>query len=171
MKNSTIILLSVASFFIFGVVGYFVTGLFANTAREKEMTQEDMVTPSQAGQQTSEAFDTITVKDSIVPKDTLVVVDEVKPQIVKVNKLSKSEFQEILNSGDENRGVVGHLKDRISSRCRFSFSGINEDEPTPASYNDILMRINMGTWTSVSVLSASYDEADRMVSARIQVNY
>ena len=172
MKNSTTIILAVSSFLLFGMLGFFVTKLArlnSAVARQANIEVQQDVAPALP--------DTLSVCDSakVEECDTEVAVDtpipEEKPQIIKVNKLFKAEFQEILNSGESELGISHDFKERISPNCRFSFVGLDEDEQAPASYNAIIMMVNLGAWTSVTVLSTGYDVSDRMISAKIQVNY
>ena len=97
---------------------------------------------------------------------------EVKGFYRPVNKVTKDELQQILNSGRSQNAIDADFTNRVSSGCRYEFVGINEDEDAPKSYNEILNRIRMKTWSSVTVLSVAYNnETNKLVRARIQVNY
>ena len=97
---------------------------------------------------------------------------EVKGCYRPVNKVTKEELQQILNSGRAQSAIDADFANRVSSGCRYEFVGINEDEDSPKSYNEILNRIRMKTWSSVTVLSVTHNsETNKLVRARIQVNY
>ncbi len=97
---------------------------------------------------------------------------EVKGFYRPVNKVTKEELQQILNSGRAQSAIDANFPDRVFSGCKYEFVGIHEDEDIPRSYNEILNRIRMRTWSSVTVLSVSHNsETNKLVRARIQVNY
>ena len=92
--------------------------------------------------------------------------------VFKVQKVTASELNQVLNSGDSNAAINANFRNRIAPGCRFVFVGRDESEgDAPISYNDILMRIHLGTWASVSVQSVSYNDADQVSKAVIGVNY
>ena len=91
--------------------------------------------------------------------------------VPEVRRIEASELQTIINSGDAGKASDADFKNRVLPGCRYTFEGLNSDEPLPQSYNDMILRVNMGTWQSVQVLSVSYTPEGRMSSARIKVNY
>lgn len=97
---------------------------------------------------------------------------EVKGCYRPVNKVMKDEFQQILNSGRSQNAIDADFANRVSSGCRYEFVGIDDNEVPPGSYNEIINRIRMRTWSSVTVLSVVHSsETNKLVRARIQVNY
>lgn len=97
---------------------------------------------------------------------------EVRGCYKPVNKVTKEELQTILNSGKSQEAIDADFPNRVSSGCRYEFVGISEDETPPGSYNEIINRIRMRTWSSVTVLSVLHNkESNKLVRAKIQVNY
>ena len=97
---------------------------------------------------------------------------EVKGCYRPVKKITKEEFQQVLNSGRSQNAIDADFSNRVSSGCRYEFVGISGDEDSPKSYNEIIHRIRMKTWSSVTVLSVTHNsENNKLVRARIQVNY
>lgn len=97
---------------------------------------------------------------------------EVKGCYRLVEKVTKDELESIFNSGKSQDAIDADFANRISSGCRYEFVGINEDETPPGSYNEIINRIRMKTWSSVTILSVSHNsETNKLVRAKIQVNY
>lgn len=88
-------------------------------------------------------------------------------KIVKVDKVTVQELSQILNS----RSGWESIKSRVSPGLHFTFDGLSDDESTPASYLEIFNRLNMGSWSSVDVLSVNYSANGLLTSARIKVNY
>jgi hypothetical protein len=87
------------------------------------------------------------------------------------NKVTASEFQSLLLSKDENNANK-LLKGRINNASvSYRFTGINEDEPQPRSYTEIINRLKMGTWSSIQITSVGYDSQGRLNSANITVTY
>ena len=109
------------------------------------------------------------VKDAQGNKSPMVAVDGCR---AKVKPVEASELQGILNSGDSSQAVAADFKNRISSNCRYVFLGRDEDEgDAPRSYNEIINRIKMRTWSSVQVQSVSYNESGKVAKATILVKY
>lgn len=189
MENSTKIALSVLCFLICGVIGFFSsrtikkhtlaenkgkeTAEIIYTATDTEsVTKDAAVILAADSVQVVEGNNAESASDMTEQKEEPVIAVAEERVVQKVKKMSTAELEGILNSGDEYKAIAANCKERMSSRCRYRFKGINEDEENiPMSYNAIIMNISLGTWASVSVLSASYDEDDRMTSADIQVNY
>ena len=97
---------------------------------------------------------------------------EVKGCYRPVNRIMKDELQSVLNSGKSQNAINADFANRVSSGCRYEFVGIESEEVPPGSYNEIINRISMHTWSSVVVLSVAHNsETNKLVRARIQVNY
>lgn len=97
---------------------------------------------------------------------------EVRGCFFLVKAVSKEELQQILNAGKSQNAIDADFSNRVSPGCRFEFVGINPDEDAPQSYNEILNRIRMRTWSSVTVLSVTHSsETNKLIRAKIQVNY
>ena len=92
--------------------------------------------------------------------------------VAKVKSITKEELQRVLNSKDSNKAIEADFKNRVASGCKFTFVGRNEEEgDAPRSYNEIIQRVSMGTWSSVSVTSVSVNGSGKLSSAVIRVNY
>lgn len=89
-----------------------------------------------------------------------------------VDKITKQELQEVLNSGKSEVAKNHNFKERVSSRCKYVFSGRDpaEEGDLPESYNAILSYIPR-VWRSVSIESVSYNDSGQMVKASIHINY
>lgn len=88
-----------------------------------------------------------------------------------IDKITVGELTSILNSGDASKSVRANFKGRVYTSCQYIFEGLNADEDPPVTYLEIINRINMGTWSSVNVISISYTLEGRLSSAVIKVNY
>lgn len=98
-------------------------------------------------------------------------VQEDKP-VYKVDKITKAELEEVLNSGSSDSAISHSFKNRVAANCAFTFSGLDEnDVEVPRSYNDIIMRISLGTWSRVSAISVTYNENDKLKSASFNVEH
>ncbi len=92
--------------------------------------------------------------------------------IFRVNKITREELESVFNSGDASRAAENDFKNRVSSACKYTFNNCKEEESfQPKSYNEILNRIRMKTWSSISVNSISYNEKGQMTKAVLTVNY
>ena len=109
------------------------------------------------------------VKDSRGNKSDYV---QVKGCLLKVKPITKEELQKVLNSKDSNKAIEADFKNRVASGCQFVFTGRNDEEgEAPRSYNEILQRVSMGTWSSVIVQSVSVNSVGKLSKAVIHVNY
>ena len=91
---------------------------------------------------------------------------------IMMKKISAGELQDVLNSGNSSTAQSADFKNRVASNCRYVFSGRDEAEgDAPSSYNEIINRVKMRTWSSISVLSVSYNARGQLSKASIQVNY
>ena len=91
---------------------------------------------------------------------------------IMMKKISTGELQDVLNSGNSSTAQSADFKNRVASNCRYVFSGRDESEgEAPTSYNEIINRVKMRTWASVSVLSVSHNARGQLSKATIQVNY
>ena len=98
---------------------------------------------------------------------------EVSGCVTKVNKITKEELQRVLNTGDSSAAAKADFKNRIKAGCKFTYEGRNESEgDAPMSYNEILQRIKLKTWSSVTVKSVRYNsDSGKLTQATIKVNY
>ena len=113
-------------------------------------------------------------------KNGKVVLEDVKQQtsvqeekaVYKVEKITKAELEEVLNSGSSDSAISHSFKNRVAANCAFKFSGLDEnDVEVPRSYNDIILRISLGTWSRVSAISVTYNENDKLKSASFNVEH
>lgn len=92
--------------------------------------------------------------------------------VIVYEKLTASEIQTALNSGDYIQGDKLDFKNRISRNCSYTFNGLKEDEDKPSSYSEVFNRIGLSTWRSVNVTNVSYDSASNQVTRIVMtVNY
>lgn len=92
--------------------------------------------------------------------------------IPKVNKLTASEYQTIVNSGRASSADTPDFRSRVSPRVAFTFVGIEPGERKPQSTNELIMKISNGIWDSVDVQGVTYDSiTGKMTGATIKVNY
>ena len=97
---------------------------------------------------------------------------EVRGCVFLVKAVSKEELQQVLNTGKSQSAIDADFSNRVVPGCRYEFVGINPDEAAPQSYNEILNRIRMRTWSSVTVLSVTHSsESNKLIRAKMQVNY
>lgn len=187
MKNTDKILLSVLIFLFCVIIGFVATRLIRNHGklygvREKQTVELEYEVSDKlpdvtdagttASAESSRQKDEAELEPGVGSVAEPPVAVPKKPVIKKVDKIEVLELQEILNSGDENRAVAANFKDRVSRACRYIFIGREDGEGNaPQSYNAIIMNISLGTWKSVTVLGAVYDETDRITQVKMQVNY
>lgn len=94
------------------------------------------------------------------------------PAASSVSKITANELERFLNAKD-TKAARAALDDRIAEKCQYSFTGISDSEKNtkmPATYVDIINRIDMGTWSSVKVLSVGHDSSGKLNRVTIQVN-
>ena len=95
------------------------------------------------------------------------------PAAPSVSKITASELAGLLNA--KNLGAARSALDgRIASNCQYNFTGLSEEEKNvskPRTYMDIINRMDMGTWSSVSVSNVGYDGSGKLNRATIHVNY
>ena len=95
------------------------------------------------------------------------------PAASSVSKVTADELARILNAKNTS-AARNVLEGRISPNCSFSFTGLSDDEKNvskPRTYVDIINRMDMGTWSSISVSSVGYDGSGKLNRATIHVNY
>lgn len=136
-------------------------------ANEKELKRQDsgefIVSPTSSG------VYYVCVEDLTGKRSSL---QKITGCISVVRKITKEELESIFNSGDASRAQESDFKNRVSSHCKFSFNNCQEEESyQPKSYNEILNRIRMKTWSSVTVNSIYYNDKGQMAGASITVNY
>ena len=111
--------------------------------------------------------------DTTGRKSSIVTIPDCKVMVVKVNKITKEEFQKIIDS--RNVTTAGQqLKGRTVGAVQFSFSGISDAEKAntnlPKHISNVIDLLKLGIWNSATVQSMSYDEADRLKSVSISVS-
>lgn len=90
-----------------------------------------------------------------------------------VNRITKEELEEVFNSKSATQDAIdADFPNRVASGCKYDFVDLKEDEVPPGSYNEIINRIRMKTWSSVTILSVTHArENNKLVRAKVRVNY
>ena len=104
---------------------------------------------------------------------------EVSGCVVMIDKITASELQEVFDSEDTAVATQHDFKNRVASGCKYEFVGLNpesegmdqESYVAPQSYNEIINRLHMNTWTSVKVVSVAYSTQGKLTKVVLNVNY
>ena len=99
---------------------------------------------------------------------------DVQPEVIQptVRKVTAQELAAKLNTGDYGSSFSKTWeREYMAPGYVVVCEGKKEGERAPESIGDICNRILMGTWSSLTVKSLSYDELNRITRVRIVVNY
>jgi hypothetical protein len=99
---------------------------------------------------------------------------DVQPEVVQptVKKVTSQELAAKLNTGDYGSSFSKTWeREYMAPGYVVVCEGKKDGERAPESIGDICNRILMGTWSSLTVKSLSYDEFNRITRVRIVVNY
>lgn len=86
--------------------------------------------------------------------------------VPKMQQLTKSELQSILNNKDYH---PSEIKSKFATNYKMEFRGLLEGEPAPDRFEEIFNRIKFA-WNSVQVIHIEYDEDNRIKYLLLKVN-
>lgn len=99
---------------------------------------------------------------------------DAQPEVIQptVRKVTAQELAAKLNTGDYGSSFSKTWeREYMAPGYVVVCDGKKEGERAPESIGDICNRILMGTWSSLTVKSLSYDDFNRITRVRIVVNY
>ena len=88
-------------------------------------------------------------------------------QVASVKKMEQAELASLFNNKDSNAARTA-LNGRVAPNCKLSCTGLNEDEPAPASLYEVINRLKR-SWESVNITNISYDSQGRISSVSLDV--
>lgn len=91
----------------------------------------------------------------------------VPKQVASVKKMEQAELASLFNNKDSNAARTA-LNGRVAPNCKLSCTGLNEDEPAPASLYEVINRLKR-SWESVNITNISYDSQGRISSVSLDV--
>ncbi len=141
--------------------------LYSDAACQKEVTRNrDGVFAGLSSNSAGTYY--LRVVNTVTDESTVAV--PVKGFLFKYDKISKTELEQICNSGDF-ASAPPKFNHRISSKLVITSRGIKENERGVASVADICQKVMMNTWQSITVEHIGYDSQYRMNKLVINVNY
>ncbi len=158
------VLLLIAVFAVSAAVGYFL----AEIVLPKEEPVKVVVKPVV---EKAEVDSTVRQKDTVavpVPVKEEPVKEEVKPE--PYPKYTSGEMQAFLNSGDYDTRPY-NSKVIFSSKMEVEVQNLRPDDIKPDDVALVCQKIQMGTWTSVTVVDVKYNSMNVITKIILNAHY
>lgn len=94
-------------------------------------------------------------------------------RLVQYRKITKAELEKLFNVDKSWNAAPDFFPSSLSHNYGSSLTvlGMSPDERKPGSLGDICTKVSIGTWSSATVESISYDNQGRLTKLVVRANY
>lgn len=91
--------------------------------------------------------------------------------VAMVEKITKSELENICNSGDFGNSTSSKFSNRVSKSLVLVPNGMRANEREVKKIDDICKKINMETWKNIKITGIEYDKQNKLSKVVFDVIY